>query len=1109
MNKFGLFSAVAAVAIVAPTAAYAQETTSTIRGEVTAAGAPVNNATVTVLHVPSGTVARTTTDSNGNFNLSGLRLGGPFTVTVEAAGQPSYQVTEIQLSAGEPFFVPIDLSASATAEGTGPEGTAADIIVTAQSIGAGTTSLSPTTTLRRDDIQGVASVNRDVRDLIRRSPFAQLDPANVRATSIAGQNPRFNRFSVNGVQFSDDFGLNNGGLPTSRGPVPLDAICEFSVEVAPVDIREGDFQGGAINTQLCQGTNRFTGGAFYTYNDDRLTGDRLRGQDITLDVKNQAYGAYLRGPIIPDHLFFAVAWERTRETEPVEFGPQGEPFGNPVTGITPAEVTQIQSIATSFYDFEAGDAPSSANESDDRVTARVDWNINPDHSMALTYIYNNGSQFVAGSSSTTQTGNSNPRLALFSNSYELTERVHSGVVQLNSRWSEIFSTEARISYRDYDRGQTPPNGRTFGEFNVCTDVTSQIVPAARMTDCTPGSGVIRFGPDISRQANVLATENLDAQIVGNFNLGAHNVKVLAQVATIDTYNLFLQRAAGAFYFDSITDFQNGRASQIDLAQSPTGDINDAAANFTYSNYTVGVQDNWDVTDQLLIVAGVRFEWYSMGDPPTRNNFFTQRYGFDNQETLEGQAIALPRIGFNYRPTDRLQLRGTLGRYAAGTPDVFISNSYSNTGINQTRVTFNRTGANSCNIGGAICVAALNNAFGAGPGLSADILNFVRSNVGSLEAAGVNAIDPNFDLPAQWRFAGTVSYNADLGALGDDWFFAVDGVYGWVDRAIDYVDLRSIANGTAPDGRSRFGAPTNFSTAVKNSTNSDLLLTNTNEGDSLILVGRFNKDWEAGFSIGASYTFMDIQERAPLTSSVAFSNYTNQATANPNGSSLGIGNEQIRHSVRWNLGFRREFIENAETRIDLFGEWRQGRPFSYTFDTGSSGSNRDPVFGVFGPDNRHLLYVPTGGNDPLVSYADTVVSGAVTQTAAEAQAGLEALIASTRLSDFRGQVAGKNIGRSPNWTKIDMRIQQTVPIYGRSRLRLFADMENVLNFIDSDWGALRQVSFPFTAAVVDVSCVAVGTNSCAQYRYSNFREPTINTFTSPSLWAIRVGARIEF
>ena len=1091
MNRFTLLCA--AAAIVAPASAYAQETTSSLRGSVSAAGAPVAGAQVTATHVPSGTVFNTTTGQDGNFNLEGLRIGGPYTVTVAAPARSPYQVTDVFLVAGSPFLLPIELAAAETATGD------QEIIVTASSIrGAGTRSLSPTTRLNRDDIQGVATVNRDVRDLIRRSPFAQLDPTNVRATSIAGQNPRFNRFSVDGVQFSDDFGLNNGGLPTSRGPVPLDAICEFTVEVAPVDIREGDFQGGAINTQLCSGTNDLTGGVFYTYNDDNLTGDEVEGIPVTLDIRNQAYGAYLRGPIIRDNLFFALAWERTRETEPQLFGPPGEGFANETLGITRADIDQVRAIAQSLYGFEPGDVPTSVPENDDRVTARLDWNINPDHNMALTYIYNNGSQFVTGSSSTAQSGNNNPRVALFSNSYELTERVHSGVVQLNSRWSDIFSTEARLSYRDYDRGQTPPLGREFGEFNVCHDPTGQTSGSAAI-NCPGGAGVIRFGPDISRQANVLQTENLDAQLVGTFNLGRHNVRTLAQYTNVEIYNLFLQRATGAFYFDSLADFQAGRANQLDLAQSTTGDINGAAAIFSYSNVTLGIQDSWDVTDNLLVVAGVRYEWYGMGDRPFRNDFFAARYGFSNQETLAGRDVFLPRLGVSWRPMDRLQVRATLGRYAAGTPDVWISNSYSNTGVNQNRVTFNRTGTQAngvdptCASGvpNNVCTAALTGNFAGGVGIPNIVTNYVQTNVGALSQAGVNAISPDFELPVQWRLAGTVSYNADLGFLGDDWFFAADALYGWVDQAIDYVDLRSVPIGTAPDGRTRYGP-----LAGTTGSNSDLLLVNADEGTSLILVARVEKNWDMGLNFGAAYTWMDIEERSPLTSSVAFSNYQNQATAEPNGSSLGTSNEQIRHSVRVNLGYRREFIRNSETRFDIYGEWRTGRPFSYTMDSGNAGG-RDLVFGVFGADNRHLLYVPTGTNDPLVSGDAATL------------AALDTFINSTPLRNFRGQIAGKNIGRSPNFLKIDMRVQQTIPTFGLGRLRLFADMENVLNFIDSDWSSLRQVSFPYTQAIVDVACVPNPPNPCASYRYSNFRTPNENIFLNQSLWALRLGARFEF
>ncbi|MGQ0559137.1 MAG: TonB-dependent receptor domain-containing protein [Sphingosinicella sp.] len=1087
MNKFRLLCA--AAAIVAPASAYAQETTSSITGSVSAAGAPVEGAAVTVTHVPTSSAIETSTGNGGIFHVSGLRPGGPYTVQINAPGREPYQITDIVLTVGEPFTLPIEL------------GTATDtIVVTATSIGGRGRGFSPTTTLRADDIAGVATVNRDVRDLINRSPFATIDATNVRATSVAGANPRFNRFSVNGVQFNDDFGLNNGGLPTSRGPVPLEAICQFTVEVAPASIREGFFQGGAINTQLCTGSNDFTGGAFYTYNDDTLTGDEVRGAPVVLDIENQAYGAWLRGPIVPDRLFFALAWERTRETEPQLFGPAGEPFSNPIGGITRAEVDQVRNIVQTLFRFDPGDVPTAIPEDDDRITARIDFRVNEDNDLSFTYIFNDGSQFVDGSSSTA-IGNSLPRLALFSNSYTLTERVHSGVIQLNSRWSDEFSTEARVSYRDYDRGQTPPNGRDFGEFNVCLDATS----AGSLTLCTPGSGVIRLGPDISRQANILQTNNLDGQLTANLLLGRHNLQFLAQYTNIDIYNLFLQRASGAFYFDSLADLTAGRANQLDLAQSTSGDIDDAAAIFDFQAYVFGLQDTWNVSEDLTIIAGVRSEFYGQGPAPLRNEFFTARYGFSNQVTLADQQILLPRLGFSWRATDRLNVRGALGRYAAGTPNVWVSNSYSNTGVSQNRVTFNRATAagNTCTgtIPADICAAAINNVFGGGLGIPQNVRAFVQTNVGALSLAGVNAIDPDFEIPAQWRAALTLAYNADLGPLGDNWFFAADALYGWVDQAIDYIDLRSVPVGVAPDGRTRYGP---FASTA-GSSNSDLLLTNSTEGHNLVLVGRFEKRWDIGLNIGAAYTWMDITERSPLTSSVAFSNYQNQATAEPNGSSLGNGNEQIRHAVRFNIGFRREFIRNSETRIDIFGNWRQGRPYSYTFDANQSFASpffgRDQVFGVFGSDNRHLMYVPTGPTDPLVSYDSNTTRDS-----------LDAFINSTALSGFRGNIAGKNIGRSPDFTKIDLRIQQTIPLFGFGRLRLFADMENVLNFIDNDWGSLRQVSFPFLSTVVDVACVPAGpppANQCASYRYSNFRTPFLTTFTTPSLWALRLGARFEF
>lgn len=111
--RFYLAASAAAlsVASVFATPAFAQETTASVRGTVESDTGPVAGATVTVVHEPSGTTSTSMTDSAGNFSASGLRIGGPFTVSVDASGYETAQVTDVSLSAGQSFRLPVVLQA--------------------------------------------------------------------------------------------------------------------------------------------------------------------------------------------------------------------------------------------------------------------------------------------------------------------------------------------------------------------------------------------------------------------------------------------------------------------------------------------------------------------------------------------------------------------------------------------------------------------------------------------------------------------------------------------------------------------------------------------------------------------------------------------------------------------------------------------------------------------------------------------------------------------------------------------------------------------------------------------------------------------------------------
>ncbi len=1116
----------ASVLALAATSAYAQEVTGTIRGDVQDdAGNPLAGATVIVTHVPSGTRSVQTTDGSGTFSAPNLRIGGPFDIEVQAPGFERAQATISTLAAGQPQRVTVFLV---------PEGQTIEVIAGRIARSSVALSSGPATILNAGDIAGVSTINRDVRQLANRDPFVTLDPTNgTGAISVAGTNNRFNRISVDGIAFGDPFGLEAGGLASARGPVPLDAICEFSVEVAPVDIQQGGFQGGAVNSVLCSGDNRWKFTGFYSYTADELAGKRTRSRRVERDFESKIWGVQARGPIIPDRLFLAVTYERTDNSTPTDVGIPGEGFANVIPVISRAQVEAVRGVAQSVYRYDALDIAKAVEEKDQKLAVKLDWNLTDSHRVAATYIYAKGN-ILAGqtplSQASVSTPNFSPVLSLQSNNYDQGSINHYGVLQINSDWTSSFSTQLRATYNDYRRLQVPFNGREFGQFQVCLSPG----PTTVLTNCANGVGRINFGPDISRQANELFTQTFGLEFQGRIRQNNHDVKIIVERREREYNNLFAQRVSGAWRFDSFADFEARRANELDIAIPTAGTIDSVRALFDNIVWTFGVQDTWDVTNSLTLTYGFRYDLYQAGATPQFNQAFLDRHGFANTSTLNGRYALQPRFSANWRATDRLQLEATAGLYAGGSPDVWISNNYSNPGPTLNRIQVRR----SPTIIGGVPVSpftitnvpgltpaqitelgalTLNNVSG-GPGVPQALVNVVRAAGSAL--APTNALDPNFEIPSIWRLSGSADYTANLGPLGDDWNFGLDVVWSRTKQGLDWTDIRSVRNvvqSVLPDGRPRYQAQ-----AANSGNNFDMLLTNDSRGFSWNIVGRFNKRFDNGFDIGAAYTWQRVKDVNSGTSSVALSNYNQTATNDPNFAGYGTSIYQRDNSLRLNLGFQREFFGDNATRFDFFFNSISGQRFSYTMTDGvlNAAGNvvsrdaavRSAIFGVQGQNNRHLLYVPNVSSptaDPIVTYA-----------AGFNFAAFQSFIQNSELSRYQGRIAPKNIGRSPRFEKLDLRISQEVPFVLDGKIQVFADFENVLNMLNKNWGSLRQVSFPYFASLVQVTCpaptptapnaiITTPAQACTQYRYQNFQQPNQTLFSNISLWQVRVGARISF
>lgn len=1088
----------------------AQETTSAIRGAVIGSdGVPVAGASVVVVHVPSGTRATALTNASGLFEASGLRVGGPYQVTVTAANFQTTTVSDISTLLGETYALNIDLKKVEAAADT--------IVVTASSLRrSGGLQTGSETTLNREAISAVASVSRDIRDIVRRDPLATLDLTNSRAVSIAGQNSRSNRFSVDGLQIGDDFGLNNGGLPSTRGPISLEAVDQVSIKAAPFDISENNFIGGAINVVLRSGTNNFKGSGFYTYNSDGLTGTQSRDVPITLDLTSKNYGGSFGGPIIKDKLFFFASFERLRQTTPNTFGITGSNAGN-IVPISQSTLDVITNTLKNTYGFDPLGVATSVPEKDDKANLKIDWNIADDHRLTLSYIYNKGSVARDQGNTAPQFNalgapSNNPSIGLFSNWYTLTERIHAVSGQVNSKWSDTFRTEIRVAYRDYLRGQIPNAGNQFAQFQVCTDPTS----VGALTSCSVGAGIVNLGPDVSRQSNEFAQKNLLVSANASLKVGDHTFKVIAERNDIKINNLFLQRTSGDYYFDSIADLVARRANRLRFQNALSGDVEAARAVFDLQTYSVGLQDTYKASNDFTLLAGIRYDLFGAKKNIPFNQNFANRFalaGLNNVRTITGLSALQPRLGFNWKPTDAIKISGGYGLFAGGSPAVWISNNYSNPGSLTNSVDIQRT-ATGFNTGTtpalvAVGSTALNGVNGNRSAIPAVVQSFLN-NPANVIFASTNFQDPNFRIPSTWKANVKFEYKPeDLGFMGNGWKFSVDGIWTRVKNATVWYDARAQVVGALPDGRPRYSANQicTVGTAVNAqcTANFDLGITSQKKGYSLVGVASISKDFDFGLDASLSYIYQKVRDVNGGTSSVALSNYSQTVSLDPNTSAFGISNDEVKNTWKFQLNYKHAFFGEYNTGFSLFGEHRSGKPFSYTMLDRSPG--RSAVFGTVGNADRYLFYVPDVSSitaDPRVLYA---ASATATVNDPATFAALQNIIQNSPLNKYQGQIAPKNIGRSPTFTKIDLQFSQELPGFlGDNKFKVFADIENVLNLINKDWGSLRQVAFPYVAPVVDVSCV---TPACTQYRYTAPRTQSNELFVRQSLWQIRLGARFDF
>lgn len=991
-NNFARGAAVSAIAISVAGIASAQVTTGSVRGQVTdETGAAVSGATVTITDPTTGLSRSTTTNASGQYTIRSLPVSTGYAVQVQSSDYQNQTVENVGLNLGDATQINFSLNADAEARLDA-------IVVTASGSQLAPVAIGPSATFGIDTLKEAPSINRNITDVLRLDPRIYVNEASGSLNSVqcGGKNSRFNSLTVDGVKMNDNFGLNSNGYPTERIPFSYDAIEQVSVELAPFDVQYGGFSACNINAVTKSGSNEFHGYLFGDYTNDGLRSDSLEGDDITTgEYDEYRYGLGISGPIIKDKLFFFAAYEKLEGVNLFDRGPIGSGAVNEVK-ITQAELDEIARIARDVYGYDPGGIPSSFDNGDEKLLIKLDWNISNNHRASFTYNYNDGYNI-------SESDGDSDEFEFSNHLYERGAELNSYVGSLYSDWTDNFSTEVRIGYSELKNRQLSIGGTDFGEITVETDDVD-----------------VYLGADDSRHSNVLEYETFNLALKGFYTAGSHNFSFGYEREALDVYNLFVQQTGTEIDFDAnsgytlpgvfdpaIENFELGYADNINYNNAPSGNPSDAAADWGYAINTLYAQDEYDFGSGLIVTAGLRYDWYTTDDKPPVNPDFLADYGFGNNSTLDGEGLVQPRLGFTWDVNDSLDLRGGLGVYSGGNPNVWLSNTYSANNVQQFGSDGGafgleqNSGPSIFTIPYTMCEDGVPN----GPGWCVPQVMADAVAAGQGSNFEINYLDPNFTLPYEIKAALGATKYVDVPSLGGEYQLNADILYTVTKDSAVWLhgDIEQIGTTTGPEG----GTYPVYDSVREGS----FVLTNAgDDAKSLQLSASVSKDYDWGLNWALGYAYTDAEDVHPMTSSVAFSNYVYRAFTDPQETTPATSDYNIEHRFTAYANYRKAYWGDNDTIVSVFASANSGRPYSVVYDGNVSS------FGIF------------GGTPYLDGVENTLYPG-----------------------------FSRNDQESSWWSKVDLRLEQQFPGFYDHKASAFVTIDNLTNLLNDEWGIMRQSS----------------------------------------------------
>ena len=1033
------------------TVASAQVTTAGMSGRVSADNESLIGATIQATHVPSGTFYGAVTNSGGRYTIQGLRAGGPYTITVSYVGYESQTFNNIELTLGETFTIDVELKESKTLLD--------DVVVKANRLN------STGQHFDSQRIQHSPTVSRSVYDVVKNAPLVTVSKKG--GISIAGANNRYNSFQIDGTVSNDVFGLadsgTNGGQ-TLANPISLDAIGQIQVQIAPYDVRQSGFTGGAINAVTKSGTNEFHGSAYGFYNNQDMYGRYNAAKDNVKDKMTKQYdetfGATLGGPIIKDKLFFFTSAEYKKNSYP------GAYYAgmNDATYYTVAQIRQAAERYTELTGFQESFGQKDILTQGLGLLARVDWNINEKNKFSLRYQYNG--------SSTDKGINTYNTLFLENSGYLQSNRTHSFVAELHTQLTDAISNEARLNYtRVRDWRDVPYQG------------PAAYVVNAHYGDKTDGN--ISMGTEYSSAVNDVDQDNWSFEDNLSFYLGDHTLTVGTHEEFFNTRNGYIQYANGLFYYNNIENFLNNQADYYyyNYSDEALTGTSRWRAKVHAGQFGFYAQDKWDVNSALQLTYGLRVDAPVFFNSPTTNDEFNQSAAATTYNVEVGKMpgvklLLSPRVGFRWYTGDdkTTLLRGGTGLFTGRVPFVWLSNCYANTamemkGTTQTPVLHQLDEWQKA-------------------------MEVVRGGESTVKQS-VNTVSKDFRYPQTWRSNLAIEHTFPFGLKA-----TLEGLYSHNLHAVFFENLALQGTGNhayVVDGVAASSVP--YYNANAGKYDKIINLRSIDKGYAYSLTTKLEQHFDFGLDLTASYTYGVSKSVNDGFSSVAASNWKNYTATDVNKPELGYSLFDTPHRIQFTAFYTtRKYAQGQlNTEVALTYNGSNGMRYSLTMaESTSSKNNNKASFNGDSQAGNIPLYIPTESEMGQMSFASD---------ADKAQFG-EWIASDSYARHHRGQFAERFGSTAPWENHFDFHLAENF-FYNKKggKITLSFDVINAANMLNKEWGLYYAYTTAVSPLKVESVTVAENGDRTGTFSFTGNTEPTKDG--TLSRFHAQIGLKVTF